>query len=264
MKNSFIANSVNTTVQKLLGKHNILGTSLNIYSQKSFFMDHVGENIKQNAAYPRLKKASSFLYTSRKFCELRNHNDYETGRILFNHCMNPFLAKEGIAANAHECSALTIFSALSSTDLIQVNRAIVTTPGNNPSGKILHEFVIIGEVTGNKTCVVMRMNDIAHFLAKNLLPRSERPWVVDAAINIVCPLTQYIEQLGLAISSVNLAADKEQTDGLHPLHIGPEITPMGFYGLISGGYLLAIEVTPKSTRLNISESKGELNYNDFF
>ena len=257
MKNSFIANSVNATVQGLLSQHNILGTSLNTYSQKHFFTDCVDKITQLHAEYPRLQKASDFLYTSREYCRLQNYNDYETGRMLFDHCMTPSLAEEGIAANAHECSALAIFSALSSTNLAQVNRAIVITPGNKPSRRILHEFVIIGEVTGNETCVVMTMSKIAHFLTENLLPQSEPPWVIDAAINIVCQLTEYTGQLGLAMT-----AYKGQTGSQQPLHIGPEITPTSFYGLVINGDLLAVEVTPKSTRLKISENEGKLNFND--
>ncbi|WP_354009536.1 hypothetical protein [Endozoicomonas lisbonensis] len=198
---------------------------------------------------------------------MSNHNDYEAGRRLYDHCMTPGLAEEGIAANAHECTALVIYSALSSTNLVQVNRAIVLDPGRTPSRRILHEFAIIGEVTGNKTRVAMPMDGIAGFLTKKLLPRSELPWAVDAAFNVVCPLKDYINNLGQAISTVNQAGTSGQAEGnnrLPPLQIGPEITPMAFYALISGGHLLAIEVTQKSTRLNISENEGKLNYSDFF
>ena len=267
MKNDFIANSVNTTVQRLLGQYNTLGTSFNLYSQKRFFLDQVHEKILKHPAYSRLKSASSFLYMSREYCMLRNHNDYEAGRRLYDHCMTPYLADEGIAANAHECTALVIYSALSSTSLVQVNRAIVLDPGATPSRNILHEFAIIGEVTGNTTCAVMPMNRIADFLTKKLLPRSEPPWAVDAAFNVVCELKDYINHLGQAISNVTPAKESGQAAGNKrqpPLLIGPEVSPMVFYAMVSTADLLTVEVTQKSARLKVSESEGKLNYSDFF
>ena len=267
MKNSFIANSVNRTVQSLLGEHNTLGTSFNLYSQKRFFLDQVHEKIQTHAAYPRLKSASNFLYSARKHSMLSNHNDYEAGRRLYDHCVAPYSSDNGIAANAHECTVLVIYSALSGTSLVQVNRAIVMSPGKAPSRKILHEFAIIGEVTGNATCVEMPMDRIAVFLTTKLLPRSETPWAVDAAFNVVCPLKIYINCLGQAISNVAAAEESGQAAGYKkqpPLLIGPEVSPMAFYAMVTGGDLLAVEVTQRSARLNISENEGNLNYNDFF
>ncbi|MCW7554285.1 hypothetical protein NX722_17000 [Endozoicomonas gorgoniicola] len=266
MKNSFIANSVNRTVQGLLGEHNTLGTSFNLYSQKRFSLDQVHEKIQTHAAYPRLKSASIFLYAARHHSMMSNHNDYEAGRRLYDHCMTPY-ADNGIAANAHECAALVIYSALSSTSLVQVNRAIVLGSGDNPSRKILHEFAIIGEVTGNATCVTMPMDRIAVFLRKKLLSRSETPWAVDAAFNVVCPLKVYINCLGQAISNVATAEKSGQAKGYKkqpPLLIGPEVSPTAFYAMVSDGDLLAVEVTQGSERLNISENEGNLNLNDFF
>ncbi|MCW7552431.1 hypothetical protein NX722_07195 [Endozoicomonas gorgoniicola] len=181
--------------------------------------------------------------------------------------MTPGLADEGIAANAHECAALVIYSALSCTNLVQVNRAIVMNPGQTPSRKILHEFAIIGEVTGNTTCVAMPANRIADYLTDKLLPMSEPPWAVDAAFNIVCPLKDYINYLSQAICNFIPAEKIGSTGGNNrqpPLLIGPDISPMAFYAMVSCGELLAVEVTPKSTRLKISENEGILNCNDLF
>ena len=265
MKNSSIAILVNRKIQRLLNQNNKLGTSFSLYSQKNIFTDQVHENTKKHADYHRLHNASSSLYTTREYSKHRNYNDFETGLMLFSRFTTPYLAEEEIAANAHECSALTIFLALSIPNLpipAQVNRAIVTNSGDNASD-ILHEFVIIGEVTGNGTCVKIPMDELKLFLRKNLLPQSEMPWGVDAAFNVVCPLKEYIEHLGLAISYATRTGRRALGSPKNSLISAQDISLKALHAMISYGHLLAVEVTQKSKRLNISENEGKLNYSDF-
>ena len=275
MKNSFVANAVNAAVQTVLGQCSTLGISFNIYSQKNLSCENVDEKTKEHTAYPRLKRAADFLYSFRHYCKLKNYNEYQAGyHLVDNYFLDPY--PEEMAASAYECTVLAIYVALESGRLNQVNRALVIIDrGDSASKRVLHEFVIIGEITGDEICVEFPMGEVGSYVAKNLLYQSEPPWAVDAAFNLACPLAQYPHMLGQAVSSAAGGAalnqsgmgtpDTKTAQKSHVLYqIGPEITPMAFYALVSGGNVLTVEVTRQSKRLDISENDGVLNYNDFF
>ncbi len=287
MNNRFIANTVNAAVQNLLHHFDTLGNSFNDYSQADFFSKKKQTVRKAHNRYHQSKEASEFLFGFRSFCQKENYNEYETGRYLYNLCATSDF--KGIAANPAECTALAIYIALKGRNLDQINRALVIDKGALIRKKVLHQFVIIGEVAGDNTSAEFPLCDVGNYLKNNLLPQSEPPWALDAAFNLACSLEQYPEKLGTAISLCTevdsvfekirppiaevLGWTKDQTRILGSeraarveslYQVGPEIPPMAFYNLVFGGNLLTQIVTPQSTRVNLSKNDGTLNSNDLF
>ncbi|UYM15724.1 hypothetical protein [Endozoicomonas euniceicola] len=287
MNNSFVANAMNKAVQNFLSENATLGDSIQRPGQKSFTSDNVDAVKHAQEGYHRVKKAADFIFSFRSFCRQEGYNEYETGRYLSSLSATPDF--QGCACNPAECSALAVYFTLRAKNLDQVNIAIVLDPENVQNRQVLHEFVIIGEVTGEATAVSFLLKDVDSFLSSNLLAQSDPPWVIDATLDLACPLVDYPQQLGNAISKITHEGDvlskvrpplgkvhhlgdrtlrrmgsERANKLLHLYQFGQEVEPMAMYNLIYAGKVVAIEVTPGSKRIEISENDGLISSGTFF
>ena len=287
MNNSFVANAMNKAVQNFLSTNATLGDSIQRPGRKSFASDDVDVVKEAQEGYHRVKKAADFIFSFRSFCRQQQYNEYETGRYLST--LSASTGFDGCACNPAECCALAVYFTLRAKNLDQVNIAIVLDPEDVEDRRVLHEFVIIGEVTGNKRAESFLLKEVESFLRSSLLPRSEPPWVIDATLDLACPLVDYPQQLGNAISKITHPGDvlskvrpplgkvhhlgdrtlrrmgSERSKKLLNLYqFGMEVEPMAMYNLIYSGKVVAIEVTPGSKRIEISENDGLISSGTFF
>ena len=290
MNNEYIAKTVNTEIQLRLRAFGNMQSSFNVYADADFLSKEPSQVIKAHEAYVGSKAAADYLFAFRKFCQAQNYNEYETGRYLFNQCYTKDF--HSLYANPAECAAMAIYLALRKgrSTLDQVTHALVVEHHyERHLTKVLHQFAVVGEVPAHEEDIKVPLRRVGTFLHNRLPAQIDRPWAIDPTFNLVCPLSEYPELLGNAISlmtqedsvfekvrppiatvmgwterSVRVLGSAMEKKLKERYQIANSMQPMAFYNYVFNAELLLMLVTQRSERLEISENDGAIGSTTIF